>query len=115
MHKLRLKFWLTGLLFVIALGLPVVLAVTATPATPAVQKEIVPTVVLLEQDGTPEYIIKIYHQHLAVFDSTQGQAPLLETAIAVEQLRSVDQYRLRGGITVGSYAEVLRLLEDYGS
>ena len=58
--------------------------------------------------------LKACNGKLAVFLGTPDAAPAAETGIDVAGLRAYDQRLVEKGITVGSYEELLRLLEDFG-
>jgi len=58
--------------------------------------------------------LKAYNGKLAVFLGSTDGAPAAETGIDVDSLRVYDQQLVEQGIQVGSYDELLRLLEDFG-
>ena len=65
--------------------------------------------------STPEKItLKAYDGKLAVFLGSTDGTPAAETGISVDSLRAYDQALVEKGITVGSYEELLKLLEDFG-
>lgn len=60
------------------------------------------------------YIVKEHNGVVAVFPGS-GDKPAIETDIIVNSLRASDREMLEKGITMGSYTEVLCLLEDLNS
>lgn len=61
------------------------------------------------------YVLRSFNGHIAVFDGDIPESPMIETTIDVAELRAVDRDKLENGIAAQNYADVLKLLEDFGS
>jgi len=72
-----------------------------------------PTVAAEERDG--RYIVRTHNGKIALFTDDFALTPAIETDIDVSGLRAYDRMLLKNGIEVGTYEDVLRLLEDFGS
>jgi len=60
------------------------------------------------------FVVKTYYGNIGVF-SLGEKAPLYITDIETSSLRDVDKQELQRGISIKTYEEVLRLLEDFNS
>ena len=63
---------------------------------------------------TAAYIVGQWDGRVALFTKDFENRPALETDIDIQNLREYDRQLLSAGITVDSYEDVLRLIEDFG-
>ncbi len=61
------------------------------------------------------YILRLSGNSVAIYLQGHEDNPLLVTEISAGSLRESDRELLENGITVSSYDEILRLLEDFNS
>ena len=93
-----------------------VIMIAATIVTSAVRNAEASALASVHQTGAASgYILRAYNGHIAVFYGDIIDSPGIETTIEIGSLRTVDREKLEKGITVNSYDEVLKLLEDFGS
>ncbi|SHI06237.1 BofC C-terminal domain-containing protein [Sporobacter termitidis DSM 10068] len=102
---------LLSIMLLASLLMLAMLVITTTMKSASV---VVP-VVASENQTDKNYILRAYNGHIAVFYGAITDSPAIETTIEVAGLRAVDREKLVAGITVQSYDDVLRLLEDFGS
>ena len=87
-----------------SLALALLYSPPAKPSVPALHR----------QEAEVLYIVKAYHDQVAVFSGTD-ETPLQITGIRVSMLPLQDQLDLAEGISVHSETALSALLEDYGS
>jgi len=63
---------------------------------------------------TSAYIVGQWNGRVALFTKDFENRPAFETDIDIRNLREYDRRLLSTGIRVGSYEEVLHLIEDFG-
>ncbi|MEG2377966.1 MAG: hypothetical protein RSC43_06400 [Clostridia bacterium] len=65
--------------------------------------------------GEREYVVRLYHGKIAVFEIENPDAPAKITEISAETLRVHDKEQLERGIKVYGEIGLAMLLEDFGS
>ena len=104
----------TGMRAALIMGL---VAVAASLAIPAAADMLGKSAGRLASAEIPEsegaYTLRSYGNSVAVF-SYGEDAPIMQTDICVSAMRASDREMIQKGITVGSYDELLGLLEDFG-
>lgn len=67
-----------------------------------------------EADGLDKmYIVKEKDGYIAVYDAENGETPIFMTDTRTEKLRQSDREKIRKGVSVYGYENLVSLLEDF--
>lgn len=106
------KVWKTVISCVVVYALSFGVTAAVMGTTPPEQKAVMADVGADAVNSEPVYMLKAHNGKVAVF--VDGELTVT-TDISVNGLRQTDRELLSDGIVLGSYTDVLCMLEDFGS